>query len=82
MCPPMWAHWHHLANTIEQSVCGGDAVLCQITLSTCLCMLPVSVVQSSSGMLTIGRIAYRGKGDRSAQRGRIVIYDCVVVSIM
>jgi len=17
MCPPMWAHWHHLANTIE-----------------------------------------------------------------
>jgi len=62
MCPPMWAHWHHLANTIEQSVCGGDAVLCQITLSTCSCMLPMSVVQSSSGILTISRIAYRGEG--------------------
>jgi len=28
------AHWRHLANTIEPSVCGGDAVLCQITLTT------------------------------------------------
>jgi len=26
-----------LANTIEPSVCGGDAVLCQITLTTCFC---------------------------------------------
>ena len=25
----------HLANTIEPSVRGGDAVLCQITLTTC-----------------------------------------------
>ena len=25
------AHWCYLANTIEPSVCGGDAVLCQIT---------------------------------------------------
>jgi len=24
------AHWRHLANTIEPSVCGGDATLCQI----------------------------------------------------
>ena len=29
------AHWRHLANTIELSVCGGDAALCQITLTTC-----------------------------------------------
>ena len=29
------AQWRHLANTIEPSVCGGDAVLCQITLTTC-----------------------------------------------
>jgi len=36
MCPPMWALWRHLANTIEPSICGGDAVLCQITLTTCL----------------------------------------------
>jgi len=26
------AHWHHLANTSEPSVCGGDVALCQITL--------------------------------------------------
>jgi len=31
----MGAHWRHLANTIKPSVCGGDAVLCQITLITC-----------------------------------------------
>jgi len=29
------AHWYNLANTIEPFVCGGDAVLCQITLTTC-----------------------------------------------
>jgi len=28
------AHWRHMANTIEPSVCGGDADLCQITLTT------------------------------------------------
>jgi len=31
----MSAHWRHLANTIPLSVCGGDAALCQITLTTC-----------------------------------------------
>jgi len=45
-----------------------------------LCMLPVSVARSSSGMLTTGRIACRREGiDGCAQRGRSVIYDCVVV---
>ena len=29
------AHWRHLANTTEPSVCGGDAACCQITLTTC-----------------------------------------------
>jgi len=29
------AHWCHLANTTEPSVCGGYAALCQITLTTC-----------------------------------------------
>jgi len=29
------AHWPHLVNTIEPSICGGDVVLCQITLTTC-----------------------------------------------
>jgi len=37
MCSHGRAHWRHLANTIELSVCGGDAVLCQITLTTCFC---------------------------------------------
>jgi len=27
------AHWRHLANIIEPLVCGGDAALCQITLT-------------------------------------------------
>jgi len=29
------AHWRHLSNTIETSVCGSNAVLCEITLTTC-----------------------------------------------
>jgi len=44
-----------------------------------LCMLLMSAARSSSGMLTIGRIAYRREGgDGSAQRGRSAIYDCLV----
>ena len=31
------AHWRHLANTTEPSMFGGDAALCQITLTTCCC---------------------------------------------
>jgi len=43
-----------------------------------LCLLPMSVARSFC-MLTIGRIAYRREeGDGSAQRGRSVIYDCLV----
>jgi len=34
MCPRGKAHWRHLANTIEPTVYGGDAALCQITLTT------------------------------------------------
>jgi len=38
------------------------------------CVLPMNVARSFSGMLTIGRIAYRQEGgDGSAQRGRSVI---------
>jgi len=33
----MGAHWRHLVNTMEPSMCGGDAALCQITLTTCYC---------------------------------------------
>jgi len=34
------AHWRHLANTTKLSVCGGDAALCQITLTTCYYFRP------------------------------------------
>jgi len=45
-----------------------------------LCMLPMSMARSSSGTLTIGRIARRREGgDGSGQRGQSVIYDCLVV---
>ena len=30
-----YAHWRHMANTTETSMCGGDAALCQITFTTC-----------------------------------------------
>jgi len=30
------AHWRHLANTNEPSMCRSDAACCQITLTTCL----------------------------------------------
>ena len=29
------AQWSNIANTIEPSMCGGDAAYCQITLTTC-----------------------------------------------
>ena len=32
---PMCPRWRHLANMTEPSVCSSDAVLCQITLTTC-----------------------------------------------
>ena len=34
-CIGWGAHWRNLANTVEPSVCNGDAALCQITLTTC-----------------------------------------------
>jgi len=37
LCPHWRAYWHHLANTIEPSVCDDDVVFCQITLTTCYC---------------------------------------------
>jgi len=37
------AHWRHLKNTTEPSMCGGDAALCQITLTTCYYYYPLSV---------------------------------------
>jgi len=34
-CIRWGTRWHHLANIIELSVCGGDAAFCQITFTTC-----------------------------------------------
>jgi len=31
----MGAHWRHLANTTAPFMCGGDAAVCQITLTIC-----------------------------------------------
>jgi len=36
------AHWHNLANTTELFVCGSDAALGQITLTTCWRFYPTS----------------------------------------
>jgi len=61
MCPPMWAHWRHLANTTEQSVCDGDAVLCQITLTTCLNSVSTCIIWrrvSSPHMSSIRNICW------------------------
>jgi len=35
ICPHGTQHWRNLANMTEPSICGGDAALCQITLTTC-----------------------------------------------
>jgi len=52
----------------------------RVIFTNLLCTLPMSVDWSSSGTLTIGRIAHRQEGGKgSAQRGRSVIYDCLVI---
>jgi len=46
------AHWRHLKNTTEPSMCGGDAALCQITLTTCFNYFRhVAVLQKFDGPL-------------------------------
>jgi len=44
------AHWHNLANTIELSVCGGEAALCHITLTTCCTQQWTFASQNSSSV--------------------------------
>jgi len=82
------------------SVCPSDCLSARISpepharfLPNFLCMLPISVVRSSSGMFTIGCIAYRrewvffpienalsaGKGGwECTARVKYAIYDCLV----
>jgi len=63
-----------LCVSVHQDISGTTRDLYQF-----FCMVPVSVAQSSSGMLTIGCIAYHWEGgDGSAQCGQRVIYNCLV----
>ena len=39
----MGTHLCHLVNRTEPSICGGDAALCQITLTTCLGIMSMLV---------------------------------------
>jgi len=41
------AHWRHLANTTEPSVCGSDAALHQLTLTTCCLTIHLFVALNS-----------------------------------
>jgi len=38
------AHWRNLANTTEPTMCGGDAALCQIILTTCYYLQMYSMI--------------------------------------
>ena len=38
-CVRRRSHWHHMANTIELSMCGGDTALCENTLITCFLII-------------------------------------------
>jgi len=54
------AHWQTLANMTEPSVCGGDAALRQITLTTCcrcwrLAQVGWGACESSSDLGTKGK---------------------------
>jgi len=45
------AHWRHLENTSERAVCGDDAALYQITLSTCyiIIIIPGNILEFGNG---------------------------------
>ena len=51
-------HLHHLAYMTEPSVCGSDAALCQITLTTCfftyICLLIYFLIYIFGFSLRIG----------------------------
>ena len=42
------AHWRHLKNTSEPSMCGGDAALCQITLPLAI-IITITTITSCNG---------------------------------
>jgi len=68
----------HLANTTEPSMCGGDAALCQITLTTCSRWWPLpSWIFLNFKCLTVGRVSHKRRIaslcqilSKSVERGR------------
>jgi len=55
------AYWRYLANTIEPSVCGADAALCQTTVTTCYyCQRDVvaGLIKNITGMETLDAPAF------------------------
>jgi len=69
------AYWRNLANTIEQSVCGGDAVLCQITSTTYYCCH--RMVNRDYVITRSGRAAANQRTHLLPDRGAIDTNDCV-----
>jgi len=49
MCPDGRARWRHLANTTEPSICGCNAVLYQIILTTCSITVSPDLMQIMNG---------------------------------
>jgi len=61
------AHWRHLANTIEPSVCGGNTVLCQITLTICIAFTATAYCSSkSSAVAEMGNRGHNSVGCHSS----------------
>jgi len=59
------AQCSHLANTTGPSVCGGDAIFCQITLTTCYFVVPwgrLSWLTSAFERMQIGYTPWVEKG--------------------
>jgi len=75
VCPPVRAHWRHLANTIELSVCGSDGALMSnyfdhlltfvpIWLFCCLALYIADISSCSNQLLIVvmHSVASRGHG--------------------
>jgi len=57
MCSHVRAHWRNLANTTKPSICGGDADLCQITLTTSVSVRVYSLCLAASVKKIIGLLS-------------------------
>ena len=63
-CKVLW--WVHLSVSVSERISPEPHVR---SLPNFLCMLPMSMARSSSGMLKIGRIAYRQEGVTGVHSG-------------